>query len=165
MWCVFRAAALEDEEEAKVSDEDENKNSEDDAKDFINQIKTYLGIGEIAEDAEWIRLTYHDHDKGVVYERGDLAMSIDIVPWEEAETRKVGFGRDEPNTNPYLPPPVGRMQFSLNPFIMLKELLGPEVLCKILCCCCIIILLVIFVVMGTYLSGLVSIIQLFQGKI
>lgn len=155
----------EEGERVSAAVEDDSKGSEDDAKDFLNQIKTYLGIGEIADDADWVRLTYHDHGKGVVYERGDLAMSIEIVPWEEAETRKVGFGRDEPNTNPYLPPPVGRMQFSFNPFLMLKELLGPEMLCKILCCCCVLLAAMVLVVVGTYMSGLVSILEVLQGKV
>ena len=124
-----------------------------------------MGIGELAEDGQWLKLNYHDHEAQRIWERGELAISIDIVPWEEAENRKVGFGRDEPNTNPYLPPPVGRMQFSLNPIAMLNALLGPRVVCQIICCCCIIILLVVFMLLGTYLSGLVTVYDLFTGNI
>ena len=77
-------------------------------------MKTYLGIGKNAPDAEWIDLIYKDVEAGTQENRGKLAISIDIVPEEEAQLRKAGFGRDEPNTNPFLPPPVGRRQFSLN---------------------------------------------------
>jgi len=41
------------------------------------------------------------------------------------------LGRDNPNNDPYLPPPVGRMQLSLNPFTMMKELCGPEIMFKV----------------------------------
>lgn len=152
-------------ESKKATQEDEAKASEDNAKDLLDQIKSYLGIGEIAEDAEWFKLSYHDHEANRIEDRGELALSVEIVPWEEAENRKVGFGRDEPNTNPYLPPPMGRMQFSVNPFTMIKELLGPAVLYKILCCLCVILILVITLFLGTYLSGLVSIVKIFKGDI
>jgi hypothetical protein len=36
-----------------------------------------------------------------------------------ASRNKVGGGRTEPNNTPYLPPPVGRLEWSLNPFKML----------------------------------------------
>ena len=48
------------------------------------------------------------------------------MPEWYAELHPVGKGRDEPNMNPYLPPPVGRIKFSLNPFTMLNQLTGPK---------------------------------------
>lgn len=49
---------------------------------------------------------------------------------------------------PYLPPPVGRIAFSLNPFKMLSQLVGPEflaklygILCVLLCCALLIAML------------------------
>jgi len=48
--------------------------------------------------------------------------------------------RSEPNNSPYLPPPEGRMQLSLNPFKMIQQLFGKTVsnyamkfLCLIIC--------------------------------
>jgi hypothetical protein len=35
-----------------------------------------------------------------------------------AEANKVGEARQEPNVNPFLPPPIGRLSFSLNPLKM-----------------------------------------------
>ena len=154
------------EEEKEEEDEEEGgKTSEDETKDFLEQMKTYLGIGKIAPDAEWIDLLYKDVEAGTQENRGKLAISIDIVPEEEAQLRKVGFGRDEPNTNPFLPPPVGRMQFSLNPFVMIQQMLGPETLCKLLCCCCCIILIGLIAVGSQYISGLVSIMEVLQGNV
>ena len=33
------------------------------------------------------------------------------MPKKAAEKRKAGLGRSEPNMNPFLPPPTGRMKF------------------------------------------------------
>ena len=50
-------------------------------------------------------------------------MSLEIYPIKVAELCKIGKGREEPNVNPYLPPPVGRMAFSLNPFNLIVRIL------------------------------------------
>ena len=36
--------------------------------------------------------------------------------FSRAEKTKVGKGRDMPNQDPYLAPPIGRYKFTLNPF-------------------------------------------------
>lgn len=38
------------------------------------------------------------------------------MPKWKAEVSTVGKGRDAPNINPFLPPPVGRIHWSWNPF-------------------------------------------------
>ena len=48
-----------------------------------------------------------------------IRIDLRIMPAFQAEKRKVGEGRENPNMEPYLPPPVGRISFSLNPFKML----------------------------------------------
>jgi hypothetical protein len=45
-------------------------------------------------------------------------MSIEMMPKWKADVSKVGEGRNDPNMNPYLPPPQGRFEWSLNPFKM-----------------------------------------------
>ncbi len=42
---------------------------------------------------------------------GSLLLSIELLPKDLAESVPVGMGRSEPNLNPYLPPPTGRMTF------------------------------------------------------
>ena len=42
---------------------------------------------------------------------------------------------------------MGRLQFSANPFMMLKELLGPKTCLAILCCC---VCVSFFVAFGLY---------------
>jgi hypothetical protein len=52
--------------------------------------------------------------------RGRIAVSLSIVPKAEIESRPVGTGRDEPNINPFLPPPFGRMSLYV-PYTLLMR--------------------------------------------
>jgi hypothetical protein len=60
------------------------------------------------------------NDKGEVKITGYIRISVTIMPKELADGAKVGDARKEPNTDPYLPAPVGRISFSFNPFKMLS---------------------------------------------
>lgn len=48
-----------------------------------------------------------------------LRIDLRVMPLEVAKKRSVGEGRENPNNEPFLPPPAGRISFSLNPFTML----------------------------------------------
>lgn len=50
------------------------------------------------------------------------------------QAQPVGSGRNQPNHSPFLPPPVGRMKFSFNPFVLGSELLGAGLCAKLTCC-------------------------------
>jgi hypothetical protein len=72
---------------------------------------------------------------------GSVRMRIEIVPKHDALENPLGEGRNEPNTDPFLPPPEGRIEFSMDPLKMLKQLISPEIrmkikasLCGIICC-------------------------------
>lgn len=69
--------------------------------------------------------------------QGKVRIQIDIVDAEYADKNKVGSARDDPNHSPFLPPPTGRLSFSLNPCTMFKQMVGPAVRRKIYCYCCI----------------------------
>lgn len=77
---------------------------------------------------------------------GSICYSIQIWPKDKATAMAVGPARTEPNTNPFCPPPVGRLQFSWNPFVMGAALCGPKLCSAIFCCllCMAFILLMIF---------------------
>ena len=62
-----------------------------------------------------------------------LLLSMQLVPEAEVESLPAGHGRAEPNSNPKLPKPVGRLRFTLNPFSMCLSLLGPK-FCRRLSC-------------------------------
>ena len=71
---------------------------------------------------------------GAQKEGGALCCAIQVVPETEYRVRPNGLGREEPNCNPFCPPPIGRMEFTVNPIYMLKQLCGPEIFYK-LCFC------------------------------
>ena len=88
---------------------------------------------------------------------GRILCSLEILPMWKAELNKVGLGRKEPNTAPYLPPPVGRFQWSLNPFKLLNQCVGPRFRKKLyigIClCCCVIYLVFLIPYIIYHLSG------------
>jgi hypothetical protein len=112
------------------------KDDLDEAMEMINSMKDLMGIGNIPEDGDWVNLLYHDYDTGETDNMGQLLVSIQIVPEEDAKAVPVGEARDAPNIEPYLPPPVGRLKLSANPIMMLKALVGPKQCAIIVCCCC-----------------------------
>ncbi len=96
--------------------------------------------------------------------QGKLAVSIQIIPEEMAKARPTGIGREDPNNNPYLPPPVGRMQLSLNPIDMLRQLMGPEIWRKFCCCCCCLVSFVVMGILGSVLGPFVTIANAASGR-
>lgn len=104
----------------------------------------------------WVELGAKD-EKGADVVNGRLRMQIDILPKKEAELNVVGEARAEPNINPFLPQPEGRLEFSLNPFKMLNQLIGPALRRKIYCWCCICILCALCVMMAPMIfSNMIS---------
>ena len=64
------------------------------------------------------------NDKGQVESNGKVRLLIDVMPFGYAEQNKVGEARNEPNVNPFLPPPVGRISFTMNPFKMFVSIIS-----------------------------------------
>ena len=52
--------------------------------------------------------------------KGKVRVQIDIVTKQEALVSPVGKGREMPNHSPYMKPPEGRIEMSLNPVKMMK---------------------------------------------
>jgi len=80
----------------------------------------------------WLPINFGDKEP-----RGWVQMSLELVPSELVKSCPVGTGRSEPNQNPKLPSPTGRIELSLNPLKNLAQLLGPKVsqqLCAFCCC-------------------------------
>jgi hypothetical protein len=70
-----------------------------------------------------------------------ILCSLEILPEWKAKLNPVGKGREEPNIDPYLPPPFGRFQWTLNPYKLINQCVGPKfrrkcylIICGILCC-------------------------------
>ena len=87
---------------------------------------------------------------------GRVLCSLEIVPQWYAELHPVGKGRDEPNMNPYLPPPIGRIKFTWNPFKILNQLTGPKFRKKCYCIVCFACLLIYLIFLIPYLVYFIS---------
>ena len=131
-------------------------------KDYINDInefeknkyKSIEFLGKMSDPDQtkfWIQC-YRNNTKS-----GRILCSLEYLPLWKAENNKVGKGRSDPNVSPYLPPPVGRFEFSLNPFKMLNQCVGPKVRRKmyitICVICCTIYLVFLLPYMIYHLSG------------
>ena len=98
--------------------------------EFINE------GGEKDRTKFWLQC-YQNNQKS-----GRILCSLEILPKWRAELNKVGLGRNEPNVSPYLPPPVGRFQWSWNPINLLNQCVGPRFRKKLYCWMCVICLIV-----------------------
>ena len=73
----------------------------------------------------------------------------------------MGVARKEPNHSPFLPPPVGRLNLSLNPFKMLSQLVGAAQLRKIytycfLAMCCVLCLAMLPMIFSNMIGSIIS---------
>ncbi|CAM9162703.1 unnamed protein product [Scytosiphon promiscuus] len=124
----------------------------DDTDEVVSTIKEWFGVGKAPADAQWLELTRRDPEAGTVERMGKLLISLELLPKEAADAQPVGSGRNDPNQNPYLPPPAGRMKFSFNPFRLSMSLLGPKAFYKVLCCCLCMIIAAVIAVAGNYIT-------------
>jgi hypothetical protein len=84
-----------------------------------------------------------------------IALDLRVFTQKAAKEAPVGEARAEPNFEPYMPAPVGRLKFSLNPLTMLKQLMSPEFAVKIMMLLCAILYVVCFAMMiPTFFSDL-----------
>ena len=101
------------------------------------------------EDPDGTKFWVQMYKGGVNSERkGRVLCSLQVLPKWKAEMNPVGKGRDEPNVDPYLPPPIGRIEFTLNPFKMINQLVGPKFRkkCYMAICCTLLVLYLIVVI-------------------
>ena len=89
--------------------------------EFLKPEKKMSGLTFDSEDSRkfWVDMVSKD-EKGSRVVNGRLKISIDVVPKEIAVLNPVGEAQSEPNCNPFLPKPFGRIEFSLNPLKMLN---------------------------------------------
>ena len=124
------------------------------AESLVSDKSALLDFNEVDEELEaakfWLKLKNSDGKFG-----GELLVSVELVPKSELESRPAGHGRSDPNTNPVLPKPVGRLSFTFNPFALCFRLLGPK-LCRQACAasCCIIYVVLLFWLVPAFLGNL-----------
>lgn len=119
-WFSWLFGSKEEEEEDEGGEGDTNtkvdEEEEDDGelKELLSTFKSMTGLWEDdPQDSAWLDLAFHDHNHPEKFKpMGSICYSIQIWPKEKATIMPVGAGRNEPNNNPFLPPPVGRLKFS-----------------------------------------------------
>ena len=79
--------------------------------------------------------------------QGKVLLSIQCVPFESVERLPAGSGRKKPNSNPELPKPVGRLSLKLNPFSMLRDIMGDKYYGRTCCC----LFMILFIVIAYYM--------------
>ncbi|KAH8085619.1 hypothetical protein JL720_7609 [Aureococcus anophagefferens] len=128
----------------------EDEIAEKDAQFFVAQLKNLMGLGPLDASAQWLKMTYKDQKRHRVYHRGAIAISVEILPKEDAENRPAGHGIAEPNQNPTLPPRSGRLALSTDPFAILSELFGPQCMFIFCCCLCCVLVALLWFYLGMY---------------
>ena len=129
------------------------------SKDYYGNLPPEKKISNIEfaasdEDEEGVKFWVQMEKNGK--KGGRVLCSLEVLPQWYADLHPVGKGRDEPNMNPYLPPPVGRIKFSLNPFTMLNQLTGPKFRKKCYIIICSICLTIYLIFMVPYIVYFVS---------
>jgi len=110
-----------DEESAPLIDPKDKEKADDEkeASQMVSTIKGLFGLGEDdPPDSSWLNMTIKDFKNNTPIPMGKLCISCQIMPKAEAKMNDNGFGRNDPNHSPLLPPPTGRLTFSWNPFVM-----------------------------------------------
>jgi hypothetical protein len=147
-WCGRKKAVESDDEDAPLLDAEAQEKAEDDkeATQAVSMIRGLFGLGEDdPPDSTWLHMTIKDFKNDTRIPMGKLCISISILPKAEAKINDNGFGRREPNHSPLLPPPVGRLKWSWNPFVMGSQLCGPA-LCFYFTCCLIVSIVIVLMI-------------------
>lgn len=123
---------------------------------YYNQKQKFTMESDQDGNSEDNKIVLETKVKNVLDEGGSdlvpkIKFSIDCLPEKDAKISPVGIGRGDPNQDPHLEAPKGRFKFTLNPFELLNQLVGPQfkkkaciIICSILCVLMIILILPIF---------------------
>lgn len=96
--------------------------------------KAYRSKGRVkmtsnGKDRIWVEDLRHPNFEG---NQGRLEFSMELMPLSVANTIPAGLGRGDPNANPHLPEPEGRVHWSLfHPLDMCYEILGENMFKKL----------------------------------
>jgi len=107
---------------------------------YLSEVDEWKNLDPEWEDRDSFWIPIYEKE-GFAKTNGDVRIGISIVTKEAAARDPLGKGRSEPNASPYLPAPEGRVELSLNPLKMLRQIVHPKYLralrnyvCCIICC-------------------------------
>ena len=104
-------------------------------KEFDKAMQNALRVGSDNTPRKWVKLRHPNTDDA---DRGEVEISIELLPKSLADRRKTGLGRTAPNAFPVLPEPEGRVELSIfSPLATFKALVGNKLysqICSILFC-------------------------------
>jgi len=106
--------------------------------------KMWIPINRVKDDKE---LKEGENRAETSVNSGYILISIQVLPMDFVEKNPQGAGREEPNNDPHLPAPEGRLKLTMNPFEMWKQMIGPAQRRKIcfyfitLACCALCIMM------------------------
>ncbi|KAF0685796.1 Aste57867_22404 [Aphanomyces stellatus] len=126
----------------------------------IRSIKEATGLWDVDPvDSTWIKMDRQNRTTGTKEPMGAVCISMELVPIEKAKIQTVGFGRNDPNNGPYLPPPAGRLKLSINPFYVFNELLGPKICHRFMCCLCCLAIMAAMYFVGPFINMVIVLLK------
>jgi hypothetical protein len=96
------------------------------------KVKDRIKMVKDGKDRIWIEDLRHPNEPGK--SQGSVEVSFELLPKSLTVQYPAGDGRSDPNMNPVLPPPEGRLEWMkllMNPFALLKEILGDRLYYKV----------------------------------
>ena len=113
------------------------------------------------ENTFWVEAQRLNAKTGKKEGAGKVRLQIDVLPKDYAGKNKVGEARQEPNHSPFLKPPEGRLELSLDPMKMIGQFLTPALKRKIyfwlICASCISLCIMLLpLVAGNLISDLIA---------
>lgn len=166
--------------------DDEEEDPVEAAKDTLASLKKMLGIEEQVQppDGVWFDTFKTNPDTKKREFMGRVLVSLELMHKSLVDKVPAGLGRSDPNLNPTLPPPNGRLKFvsgcgcvsvrtcvclkscmspslpplpqSLNPFKMFTQFLGPGLCFKFCCCFITLAILVACVFLAPFLNIVIA---------
>jgi len=125
----------------KKGDDSDSDDPVENAKDMKSHFKKLLGIEDDInpDDAEWVTFVAARGKDGSESETnrktaGDVLVSLEVIPREMVAHLPAGLGRADPNMNPELPKPTGRLKFTFNIFSLGAQFCGEGLFLKIFGC-------------------------------
>lgn len=108
--------------------------------------KNQINFDEDDKQKFWVPVKKPNLETGLDEDNGRILITLHMVPERDSNDDPQGVGREEPNNDPYCPPPEGRIKFTINPIDFISQMIPASAwrriaayaCCAFLCFLCII---------------------------